>query len=220
MHGGVEVAIGGRQEADIDLDGLVAADAEDLAVFEHAQQLGLEVERHIADLVEKEGAAVGVLETPLAQAVGAGERSGLVTEELIIEQVFVQGRAIHGHERLALARAVGVNGLGHELLAGAGLALDQDRGAGGGDIAQPVDDLVHLRAVTDDPFEAELLVEPALQVAVGPGEPQPLRRPVHHGPQLAQIDRLGQVVGSALLDRLHGCFDVSVAGDDHHLGVG
>ena len=38
-----------------------------------------------------------------------------------------------GHERLVLARAVLVDGLGDQLLAGAGLALDQHAGVGRGD---------------------------------------------------------------------------------------
>jgi hypothetical protein len=40
----------------------VAADAVELAVRQHAQQARLQVERHVADLVEEQGAAVGLLE--------------------------------------------------------------------------------------------------------------------------------------------------------------
>ena len=41
---------------------LVAADAVELAVGEHAQQARLQVGRHVADLVEEQRAAVGLLE--------------------------------------------------------------------------------------------------------------------------------------------------------------
>ena len=51
----------------------------DLALLQHAQELGLEVERQVADLVEEERAAVGQLEQAGPVARGAGEgalRSG------------------------------------------------------------------------------------------------------------------------------------------------
>ncbi len=41
---------------------LGAADPLDLALLEHAQQLGLQARAHLADLVEEDGAAVGRLE--------------------------------------------------------------------------------------------------------------------------------------------------------------
>ena len=40
----------------------IAADALDLALLEHAQQLGLQRDVELADLVEEDGAAVGLLE--------------------------------------------------------------------------------------------------------------------------------------------------------------
>ena len=48
------------------LDRLVGAEAHDLAVLQHAQELGLHRLRHVADLVQEERAAVGVLEAALA----------------------------------------------------------------------------------------------------------------------------------------------------------
>jgi hypothetical protein len=48
------------------LIGAMAADAVELAVGEHAQQAGLRLRGHVADLVEEQGAAVGLLEAALA----------------------------------------------------------------------------------------------------------------------------------------------------------
>jgi hypothetical protein len=61
-----EVAVGGRDDAHVDLHGLVAADALELALLQHAQQLHLDGRGDLADLVEEERAAVGLLEAPLA----------------------------------------------------------------------------------------------------------------------------------------------------------
>jgi hypothetical protein len=62
---------------------------------------------------------VGILEAALAEFVRAGECARLVAEHLVVEQILVEGRTIHGHEGFALARAVGVQSFGGEFLAGA-----------------------------------------------------------------------------------------------------
>jgi hypothetical protein len=48
---------------------------------------GSAVERHVADLVEKQGAAIGLLEAAAAHGLGAGEGTALVAEELALQQV-------------------------------------------------------------------------------------------------------------------------------------
>ena len=84
---GREVAIGGRDHAHVDGAGLVRADPLDDAVLEHAQQLGLERQRGVADLVEEQRAAVRELE--LARPLGdrAGEGAAHVAEQLALEQL-------------------------------------------------------------------------------------------------------------------------------------
>ena len=72
-----------------------------------------------------------------------------------------------GHERLVLARAVLVDRLGDQFLAGAGLALDQHAGVGRGDALQPLDHVAHLGAVADHALEAEPLVQPPFSSTFG-----------------------------------------------------
>jgi hypothetical protein len=81
-----QVAIGGGDEAHVDGDGPRSAQALDLALLQSAQQLGLQVERQLAHLVEKERALVGQLQTADLARNGAGERALLVAEELAFEQ--------------------------------------------------------------------------------------------------------------------------------------
>ena len=57
-----QVAMGGGDDADIGLDRRAAADRRVLAFLQHAQQAGLRLGRHVADLVEEQRAAVGLLE--------------------------------------------------------------------------------------------------------------------------------------------------------------
>ena len=69
LHRRVQVAVGGGNHADVGVEHARAAEAHELALLEHAQQLGLHRRRHLADLVEEEHAAVGLLD-----ASGLGRR--------------------------------------------------------------------------------------------------------------------------------------------------
>ena len=60
-----ELGVGRGEHAHVHLDGAVLADALELALLQHAQQLGLQRRAHRADLVEEERAAVGLFEPAL-----------------------------------------------------------------------------------------------------------------------------------------------------------
>ena len=86
------------------LTGCDAADAVDLALLDGAQQLGLQADVHLADLVEQQRAAVGLLELADAPGDGAGEGALLVAEQLGFQQGLGDGGAVDGDEA-GLARA-------------------------------------------------------------------------------------------------------------------
>ena len=77
------------------------ADAPDLALLERAQQLRLQVERQLAELVEEQRAAVGLLEQAGARHHRAGEAALLVAEQLALDQVR-RHRAAVEHDELVL----------------------------------------------------------------------------------------------------------------------
>ena len=83
-----------------------AADALDsIRSCEHAQELRLQRERQLADLVEEERAAVRpARSSPAWRRDRAGERALLVTEQLALEQVLGDRRAVDVDERRARAR--------------------------------------------------------------------------------------------------------------------
>ena len=97
----LEVAVGRRDHAHVDVDGLGAADALELALLQHAQELDLHLQRQVAALVEEQRAAVGQLEAPGAPRHRAGEGALLVAEQLALEHARRQRRAVDAHERLA-----------------------------------------------------------------------------------------------------------------------
>ena len=63
-----EILVRRGEDAHVDVDHVLAADARDLAGLQRAQHLGLRGEVHVADLVEEERAAVRLLEEAAALA--------------------------------------------------------------------------------------------------------------------------------------------------------
>src|SRR5216117_4194925 len=212
-YGALEVLVGGRDEAYVDPDRQVAAHALELLLLDGAQELRLRLERHVAHLVEEERAAVGRLELPLAPRDGARERALLVAEELALDQLLAERRAVHLDQRLRAPRAPVVERVRHQLLAGAARAADQHGDVGVGDLVDGLEEPAHGRALPDDLLEAEralhLLEEPAVVAAE--------KHRVHHAaddqPELVVVEGLRHVVDGAELHRLHGDLLRAVGGD-------
>ena len=126
-----EIAIGGGDQARVGADGARTAQPLELALLQHAQQLGLQLQRNLAHLVQEHGAAMRQLEAADALRDGAGERALLVAEHLAFQQAGGNGGAVQLDEGALPARAEVVDGARQQFLAGAGLAVDQHRGIGG-----------------------------------------------------------------------------------------
>ena len=122
----VEPAVGGRDDARVDAARHVLADPADFAFLQHAQQLGLRARRELADLVEKQRAAVRFLEQAGALAHRAGERAARVAEELRFEQVVGERGAVDRAEPAVAPRPETMDRARDELLAAAALPFDQD----------------------------------------------------------------------------------------------
>ncbi len=125
--------------------------------------------RHVAHLVEEEGAAVGDLEQALLILDRAGEGAAHVAEQRALEQVVVEGGAVLHHERLLGARPVVVDGAGDELLAGAALAVDEHRRLAAHDLVEQLIDVLHRDRVADQLAEARV----QLRLAPGPRRCRP-----------------------------------------------
>ena len=218
-----QVAVGGGDDAHVHLDRVGRADPLDLALLQHAQQLHLGGERDVADLVEEDGAAVGGVEEALLVALRAGEGALHVAEELRLEERLGEGAAVQGHEGMALARAAGVEGAGHQLLAGAALAGDEHRGGAVGHRVDHPRHLAHGRGVAHQPLarDALALAQGALQLPVAIEERLALGRLGHRARhQLDVVEGLGQVVVGAGPDRRQGRLDGGVPGHHDDLDLG
>jgi hypothetical protein len=90
-----------------------------MAVGQHAQQSRLQVEWHVADLVEEQRAVLCLLEAAAPRGLGAGKGAALMAEQFGLEQILRDRRGVQGNERLRGAWAVLVQRVSNELLAGA-----------------------------------------------------------------------------------------------------
>src|SRR6185312_9407237 len=68
-----EITMGGNHYPHVDLHCPASSNALDLSFFEHAQQLGLHGKRHVANLIEEERTATGLLEFAEMACGRAGE---------------------------------------------------------------------------------------------------------------------------------------------------
>ncbi len=75
-----QIGIGGADHAHLGVAFTVGAQPLVTAGFQHAQQLHLPRQRQVADLVEKQRAAIGRFELAFARLVGAGVGTGFGTE--------------------------------------------------------------------------------------------------------------------------------------------
>ena len=80
---------------------LATTEGLDSLFLQHPQKLGLGGEGHIADFVEKEGAAMGRLEFARAGLGGPGEGAPHMTEEFTFQKVFRNGSAVDRFEGVA-----------------------------------------------------------------------------------------------------------------------
>src|ERR1700689_691454 len=119
----LEFVMRGDHYPDIDRNGFGRPDALDLALLKHAEQLRLHGSRHVADLVQKERAAVSLLELACVPLRGASEGTFLVPEQLALDQLRRNRRAVEGDERPRRPVALLVQSARHQLLAGAGLTV-------------------------------------------------------------------------------------------------
>jgi hypothetical protein len=139
-----------REDAYVRADPLVAADALHLVAPEHAQELRLELDVEVADLVDEERAAVRLFEDTDARLGRTGERAALVTEERGLEERARHGGKVEDDERSGRARALLVERLGEDLLAGARLSFDHDGNVDRGEPRAQRIEASHLDALADE----------------------------------------------------------------------
>ena len=127
-----KILIGGGDNSKVTFDHPSAADPLESLVFEDSQQLGLQFERHLPDLIQKQGATISQFNLPrLAAATGAGKSTTGISEQFRLKQILGNSCAIDMDRRATLPWAGLVDRLGKQLLAGPRFAGNQHRQIGG-----------------------------------------------------------------------------------------
>src|SRR5204862_2262013 len=122
----------GRNDTDVDLDGMRVADAFELTLLQHAKKLRLKSGAHRADFVEKQRALMRLFQPPLPRADGAGKGTANVTEQFRFEQRFRNRAAVQRDESVRAPWTVVMNCPRRQFLSGAGLSSDEDGARCGG----------------------------------------------------------------------------------------
>src|SRR5205085_5923526 len=97
-HETLQVLIGGGHHTHVNLDIVLTADPLELALLQHSKQLYLHRRRDFADFVQKDRAAMGLLELPFLLTHRSGKGAALVPEEFRLQQRFSQRPAIYSNK--------------------------------------------------------------------------------------------------------------------------
>src|SRR5580704_2916173 len=104
----------GRDDAYIGADWRAPANSRVLALLQDAQQPRLRVRRHVADLVQKQGTALRLLEPTGIALRRAREGAPLMAEQFALDQLSGDCRHVDGDKGSAPALAVIVQGARHQ----------------------------------------------------------------------------------------------------------
>ncbi len=149
VHHAAQVTVGRGEEARLDRAVARLADAANGPRLQHSEQLRLRRERELSDLVEEHRAPLRRLEAADPRRHRAGEGSARMSEELRLEQILGERRAVDDDERLARAVRAVVNRARDQLLARTRLAMHEHRGLGRPDPHDRRIELAHRRAPAD-----------------------------------------------------------------------
>ena len=168
---------------------------------------------HVADLVEEDRAAVGLLELADLLLGRAGERALLVAEQLRFDQLLGNRGAVDLHEPLAAAEAVAVDRARDELLADAALAEQQHGRVGR---RRALDRVPAPAAAPGSRRPSGVATSTArLQRPVLVAQPRLIERVADRDEHALAGERLLDEVERAGLGRLDGGRDRAVARDHH-----
>src|SRR5262245_3029181 len=199
----VEIDVRRADQPEVHVDDAIAADWPVFALLEDAEQLGLEVRRHLADFIQQQRAALGHLEEAFLVHRRAGERAFLVAKQLGLDEILWNGGAVDLDERALRALAVVVDGVGDQLLAGAVLALNEDVCLARRHAFNQLEELLHLLALADHVLELVAILQLGLQLLVFVNQRLLFDRLLELVEQALRVDRLFQEVKSPRLDRLY-----------------
>ena len=155
-----------RDDPNIDLQLLRAAQSHEFTFLNYAKQFCLRLRADGGDFVEENRALIGNFEQTLLGRNRAGERALHVAEQLRFQQIDRNGARIYRNKRFVGARGSGMNRFRDQFLARAALAADQHRRTRRADLRHKIEERQHLFALADNVRETRALLERPLQLNV------------------------------------------------------
>src|ERR1700693_2042185 len=207
-----QVLVGGGENAGIRGGRPASADPRETPLLQGSKYFGLRLRRHVADFVQEKGPSVRFLEFAPPVLGRARERPAHVAEELRLDQLLRDRRAIDLDQRKIGPRREPVNRTGHELLPGAVLAGDQHAGVGGRHAGDLLPQLEHGRGVAE---QRCLRLAPAAERGDFREEITALDRLLRGQDDALERQRLLEEVVCPEPHGAHGGLDAGVAGDHH-----
>jgi hypothetical protein len=213
-----QVVTGGRNDADIGVDGPGGTEALERPLLEHAQELQLNPRADIANLMQEERPLIRVFEATNASGLSPWEGAPLVAKELAFQGSFGQRGAVHRDQGLVTARAVSVNGGRQQSLASSGLSHNQHVGTGGDLLLKTTEDMSQMHTMPDNPFALAYVRLHAPQIMDSLQRPTALKRPFDAEMNLFQTGKLlfDQKIMGAQLQSLESARHVIGVGEHEH----
>ena len=157
----------------------------------------MQIKGHVADLVQKQRAAIGLLKAAPAGGLRARERTALVAKQFALEQILRDGGGVDGHKGLVGAGRVFVQRVRHQLFARARLARDEHRDMALRQTADAAEHVLHGRGLTQHLRRiVHFFFGHVFALALAHGAADQLHR-------LGQVKGLGQVLKRAALEGRH-----------------
>jgi hypothetical protein len=148
--GRLEVSARRRDHAHVERGRMGRSAPLELAFLEDPEKLWLELGRHVSDLVQEEGASVGLLKASAPADDRTSEGALPIAEEFALHEVLGDGSAVDRNKGLVLPVAVLVDHAGDHFLARAALSLDKDIHRVSAHGAHCAEDLLHGPAFRDE----------------------------------------------------------------------
>ena len=146
----LQIAVSGRYNPNINGHRHDSAHPLELPLLEKAQELRLKFRRHVADLVEKDRAAMSQFDLARLTPVRAGKRALFMAEQFALQEFFRQTHRIDSDKRPIFSFTPVVNGASEDLFAGSAFAEEQDRRTAAGCLLRQINGLLHLGALADN----------------------------------------------------------------------
>ena len=146
-----QILVGGGQNAHVHRAVFLPADGEDALAFHRCEDLGLQLQRHVPNLIQEQRAAVGQFKKALfSLGGGVGKGIGRIAEELGFQKLLGDGRAVDHQEGAVAPAAEAVNVFRQHGLAGTGFTQQQDGQLAGRASLAAFEHRLHLRGVGEE----------------------------------------------------------------------